>query len=79
VIISEIRVDMKCFGDSERFCLWAGMCPGNNESARKHKSGCITKGFPTLRSILCEIANSAIKTTRQFKGVYQGFMLRSGA
>lgn len=33
----------------------------------------------TMRSILCEIANSIIKTTGQFKDVYQVLMLRSGA
>lgn len=78
VIISEIGIDMQRFGSSERFCSWAGMCPGNNESAGKRKSGRTTKGSPTLRSSLCEIANSAIKTTSQFKGFYQGLVLRRG-
>lgn len=77
-IIAEIGVDMQRFGSSERFCAWAGMSPGNNESAGKRKSGRTTKGAPTLRSNLCEIANSAIKTTSQFKGFYQGLMLRRG-
>lgn len=77
-IIAEIGVDMQRFGSSERFSSWAGMCPGNNESAGKRKSGRITKGAPTLRSNLCQIANSAIKTTSQFKGFYQGLMLRRG-
>lgn len=54
------------------------MSPGNNESAGKRKSGHTTKGAPTLRSNLCQIANSAIKTTSQFKGFYQGLMLRRG-
>ena len=77
-IIAEIGVDMQRFGSSESFCAWAGMSPGNNESAGKRKSGRTTKGSPTLRSNLCEIANSAIKTTSQFKGFYQGLMLRRG-
>jgi len=78
VIISEIGVDMQRFGSSERFCSWAGMSPGNNGSAGKRMSSRTTKGSPTLRSSLCEIANSAIKTTSQFKGFYQGLMLRRG-
>lgn len=78
IIISEIGIDMQRFGSSERFCFWAGMSPGNNESAGKRKSGHTTKGTPTLRSNLCQIANSAIKTTSQFKGFYQGLMLRHG-
>ena len=37
-MIAEIGVDMQRFGSSERFCSWAGMSPGNNESAGKRKS-----------------------------------------
>ena len=34
-VISEIGVDMAQFGSSKRLCCWAGLTPGNNESARK--------------------------------------------
>ena len=43
VIIAEVGVDMKHFASEEKFCSWAGMCPGNNESAGKRKSSHITK------------------------------------
>lgn len=78
VIIAEIGVDMKRFGTEEQFCSWAGMCPGNNESAGKKKSGRTRKGPPVLRSTLCEVANSAIKTRSQFQGYYQGLVIRRG-
>jgi transposase len=78
IIIAEIGVDMGQFGTEEQFCSWAGMCPGNNESAGKRRSAHINKGAPTLRKILCEAANSAVKTASQFKGYYQGLVVRRG-
>lgn len=43
-IITEIGIDMKPFKTVEHICSWAGLCPGNNESAGKRKSTSITKG-----------------------------------
>lgn len=42
-IISEIDVDMSQFCNSKRLCCWAGLTPGNNESAGKNKSVHITR------------------------------------
>lgn len=47
---------MSHFKNAEHICSWAGLCPGNNESAGKRKSTSITKGNPYIKSILCEIA-----------------------
>lgn len=55
-IIAEIGVDMKPFKTAEYICSWAGLCPGNNESAGKRKSASVTKGNPYIKSMLCEIA-----------------------
>ena len=55
-IIAEIGTDMKPFKTAEHICSWAGLCPGNNESAGKRKSTSITKGNPYIKSMLCEIA-----------------------
>jgi len=57
---------------------WAGMCPGNNESAGKKKSGKTRKGNRAIRCILCEIANAARKTNSQFKGKYDSLVIRRG-
>lgn len=55
-IIAEIGTDMKPFKTAEHICSWAGLCPGNNESAGKRKSTSVTKGNPYIKSMLCEIA-----------------------
>lgn len=78
IIITETGVDMQQFKTSEKFCAWAGMCPGNNESAGKRKSAGIVKGSPTLRKILCEVANAAIHTRSQFQGFYRTLVIRRG-
>lgn len=78
ILIVEIGTDMEQFGSADRLCSWAGMCPGNNESAGKRKSGRTRKGNIFLRTILCEIANAAIKTRSQFKGKYESLVIRRG-
>jgi len=57
---------------------WAGMCPGNNESAGKKKSGKNRKGNRAILCILCEIANAARKTNSQFKGKYDSLVILRG-
>lgn len=78
LLIIEIGVDMQQFGSREQFCSWAGMCPGNNESAGKKKSGKTPKGSKQLRYILCEAANAAAKTNCQFQHKYKSIMIRRG-
>jgi transposase len=78
MIIVEIGVDMQRFGNREALCSWAGLCPGNNESAGKKKSSKTRKGNHQLRVLLCQSANAAVKTRSQFKGKYQGLLIRKG-
>jgi len=66
VIIAETGGDMDRFGSEHRLASWAGLCPGNNESAGKHFSGRTRKGSPWLRRTLIEAANAAART----KGTY---------
>jgi transposase len=63
VIISEIGVDMSRFPTAAHLASWAGLCPGNNESAGKHKSGRTRKGNGEIRDILVEAAWSAGRTS----------------
>lgn len=62
VILSEIGIDMSRFGTSSRLAAWSSLCPGNNESAGKRKSGKTRKGNRHLRRILVECAWAARKT-----------------
>lgn len=66
IIIGEIGVDMGRFPTAEHLASWAGMCPGNNESAGKHHSGRTRKGSKWLRTVLVEAANAGARS----KGSY---------
>lgn len=78
MLLAEIGVNMASFGSSDKLCCWAGLSPGNNESAGKHKSGRTRKANPYVKSLLCELVNSAIKTKSQFKGRYETLKIRRG-
>ena len=67
VILSEIGTDMTRFGSAQRLASWAGLCPGNNESAGKRKSGKTRKGNRYLRRVLSECA-WATRHTETFLG-----------
>jgi transposase len=66
VIIAELGIDMTVFQTVSQLVSWAGICPGNNESAGKRKSGRITKGNVYLKTALVEAANAAARA----KGTY---------
>lgn len=55
-IVSEIGADMSRFPSAKHLASWAGLCPGNHESAGKRLSGKTTKGDTYLRTVLCEVA-----------------------
>jgi transposase len=68
IIIAEIGIDMTQFATPGHLASWAGLCPGNNESAGKHHATTTRSGNPWLTSALVEAAWSASRT----KGCYLG-------
>ena len=51
MLLVEIGTEMSVFGSAERIASWVGICPGNNESAGKRKSGRIRRGNPWIRTL----------------------------
>ena len=52
---------MRQFGSSKRLCCWAGLTPGNNESAGKKKSVRICRAGVYLKPALVQVAHAAVK------------------
>ena len=65
-IISVIGTDMERFPSDRHISSWAGLCPGDNESAKKRKSGKTRKGNSTLRTTLINSAHSAVKDKNSY-------------
>ena len=78
LLIVEIGTDMDAFGRVDRLASWAGVCPGNNESAGKRKSGRARKGNPYVRRLLCEFAQAASRTQSVFKSKFESLKFRRG-
>lgn len=71
-IVSVIGTDMSRFPTDGHISSWAGLCPGNNESAGKRKSGKIRKGNTLLRSTLVTCAHAATRNKKSY--FYAQFM-----
>lgn len=79
-IISEIGTDMTQFSNSKRLCCWAGLTPGNNESAGKKKSVRITRAGVYLKPTLVQAAHAAVKSNKSpyYKAKYERIAKRRG-
>jgi transposase len=78
MLLVEIGADMDAFGTADRLASWVGICPGNNESAGKRKSGRVRKGNLYVRRLLCEFAHAASRTKSVFQSKFKSLIVRRG-
>jgi hypothetical protein len=79
IIIAEIGVNMDRFPTADHLCSWAGVSPGNNESAGKRASSRTNKGDRYLKPALIQCALAAVKNKNSFMYArYQHLMIRLG-
>ena len=79
VLIAEIGVDMSAFPTPKHLASWAGVCPGNDQSAGKRRSGKTRKSSKWLRASLTESANAAARTKNSYLAAqYQRLRGRRG-
>jgi transposase len=83
VLIGEIGADMSRFPTADHLASWAGLCPGNNESAGKHRSAKTRKGNREPREALVEAAWAAGRTGTylgaRFRRLHRRFGKKGGA
>ena len=78
LLLVEIGDDMQAFGTPEKLASWAGVCPGNHESAGKRQNGKQRKGNPYVRRLLCEAAHAASRTRCALAGKFKALLVRRG-
>jgi transposase len=73
-------MDMSRFPSAAALAAWAGLAPGNDESAGKRRSGRTRKGSPWLRTALVEAAQAAARTRNTYLAAqYRRLAARRGA
>ncbi|MGH7736139.1 MAG: transposase, partial [Gemmatimonadales bacterium] len=78
-VISEIGADVRqFFPDAAHLASWAGLCPGNHESAGKHRPGKRRKGNQHLQSVLVECAWAAVRHEGYLKALYHRHVMKWG-
>jgi len=78
-IVAEIGHDMRRFPTAAHLCSWAGICPGNNESAGKRKSGKTNHANKVIKTTLVQCATTAKRlNTSFFNAQFQRLVVRRG-
>ncbi len=76
--IAEVGTDMSRFATHRHLASWARVCPGNDESAGKRRSGSTGQGNRWLRATLVEMANGAMRSRGYLSGQYHRIAARRG-
>ena len=79
VIVAELGPDLGAFPTAGHLSSWAGLCPGNNQSGGRRRSGKTTKGSQWLRTTLVQAAWAASRTEATiFSACYRRWAKRMG-